>query len=162
MRIYAALHGVLESKRAILPSILLSGSRQRLVGAPHSPADFEPAVRVAHPYSELEGRKTRLFPTCPARCGLASLPWPGWRTPRARIWDVGARRELRVDRMADTVGEKVTSHHPRPLVTGRNLPQTKGCRSSECGGEQESRHGFRDRWRGRSQSGCDEQESFGD
>ena len=27
-----------------------------LVGAPHSPGDFKSAVRVAHPYSELENR----------------------------------------------------------------------------------------------------------
>ena len=63
-RTRAALQGVLESKCTILPSILLSSCWRRLVGQPHEPSDFKPAVRVSHPYSELESRKTRAFPTC--------------------------------------------------------------------------------------------------
>ena len=44
--------------------------------------------------------------------------------------------------MAAAIGEKQISHRSRPLVTGRNLAPINGCRSWECGGEEESRHGF--------------------
>jgi hypothetical protein len=136
----AALLGVLASKCAFLPSILLLGSRRLLVGAPHSPGDFKSAVRVAHPYSELGNRASLAIPTCPARYSQASLPWAGWRTPRARIWHGGARREVRVDRMTAAIGETQISHYSRPPVTGRNLAPINGCRTSECGGEEESTH----------------------
>ena len=42
--------------------------------------------------------------------------------------------------MADAVGESQISHGSRPPVAGRNLAPINGCRSSECGGEEESRH----------------------
>ena len=53
------------------------------VSAPFKPQVFKPAVRVAHPYSRIESRKTRGRPTCPERFVAISLPWPGWRTTRA-------------------------------------------------------------------------------
>ena len=68
---------------------------------------------------------------------------------------------MRVDRMADTVGEQQISHRSRPLVRGRNLAPINGCRSSECGREQESRHDFRDRWRGALKTGVISKKAFG-
>ena len=51
----------------------VSSCWRRLVDQPRKPSGFKPAVRVTHPYSELERRKTCAIPTCPAKCGPASL-----------------------------------------------------------------------------------------
>ena len=55
---------------------------------------------------------------------------------------------MRVGRMAAAIGEKQIPHRSRPRVTahwarsGRNLAPINDYRSRECGGEEESRHGF--------------------
>ena len=64
--ICAALQGVLDSKYTILPSVLLFSCWRRLVGQPHNPSDFVPAVRVAPPYTaSLKAAKLVLFPHVP-------------------------------------------------------------------------------------------------
>ena len=142
MRISSASVEKLESKRTFLQSILLSSSLAAFVGTPHNPTAFKPAARVAHPYSELEDRKTRNRPTCPVRSERPSSSRVGWRTTRARIRHGGATTEVWVEGRVRIALSGSSSHGSRPLVTGRNLAPINGCRSLECGGEEESRHGF--------------------
>ena len=58
-------YGVLESKRTILPSILLSSFWWRLVGRPPKPPDFKPAVQVVTSTASLKTTKLVPFPHVP-------------------------------------------------------------------------------------------------
>ena len=92
--------------------------------------------------ASLKAAKLEEFPQLPhdaaqsACCGAASVRL------EAGVGTVEARIEVRVDRMAVSAGERMYTHGSRPRVTGRNLAPINDYRSSECGIEEESRHGF--------------------
>jgi len=135
----------LESKRKVLLPKLLTGPRRRLVGRPKDPWVFKPAVRAARPYSGLATGMRAAFPIYAAWCAILPSDCRSQRAPRSKLCRVCQEERWRFDRMADPAREKQLSRVSRPDCPWSHLAAINGCRSRECGDEEESRHDRRDR-----------------